>query len=221
LAHSPNWPNLDEKVTVKAAHYCARFYSGCPARRGNCGQTQPREWACALYSYGRVSIRLGKRSSGPPRDRSDGVSRGIDGVSRPRKQTSLPFHQGLLAEVEAEGDALRALTRIDEAFALVLQTRQDNTGATRSCTACVARFCSSAIPRIRRPPRRHSSRQSLSLKRRRRAVSSCLQLSIWRDFIISLAAPRMLTPCSRLRSRAFRRLQNSPRSKRRERCSPR
>jgi predicted ATPase len=34
----------------------------------------------------------------------------------------VPFYQGLLAEIEAEGDAAAALTRIDEALALARKT---------------------------------------------------------------------------------------------------
>jgi predicted ATPase len=65
---------------------------------------------------------LGKRSSGRPRDRSDKASTGGGDDHRPRKQSPPPFFQGLLAEIEVQGDAATALTRIDEALALAGET---------------------------------------------------------------------------------------------------
>jgi hypothetical protein len=56
---------------------------------------------------------------------------------------------------------------------------------------------------------------------RRGAVLSCAQLWIWHDFTIPRAVPGTPTHCSRLRSRAFRRPRNFPRSRKRKRFSPR
>jgi hypothetical protein len=88
----------------------------------------------------------------------------------------VPFFQGLLGEIEAEGDAAGALTRIDGALALADETGQPR--ATLSSIACAARFCSSAIRPTRRQPRRHSSPQSPSRNNRRRAVFSCAALDL-------------------------------------------
>jgi tetratricopeptide (TPR) repeat protein len=55
----------------------------------------------------------------------------------------VPFFQDLLAEIEAQGDAAVALTRIDQALALAGETGEHWT--TLSCIACAARRCSSAI----------------------------------------------------------------------------
>jgi hypothetical protein len=96
--------------------------------------------------------------------------------------------------------------------------RQESTGAAFSCIACAVRFWSGAIRQIRRRPKTHSSLQSPSRSSRRRAVSSCAQRSRWRSSITQRTDPRTLTPCSRLRSRAFRRPRNFPRSRKRK-CS--
>src|SRR5262249_6699634 len=68
------------------------------------------------------AIRLGKRSPGRPRDRSDGASTGIGGVYRPGNEMWVPFYQGLLAETQPQGDAEGALSRIEEALALARET---------------------------------------------------------------------------------------------------
>ena len=70
------------------------------------------------------------------------------------------------------------------------------------------------------PPRKHSLLQSPSRSSRRRAVLSCAQLSIWHDFN-STSRPGDAQPCSRPRSRAFRRPRNFPRSRKRKRFSRR
>jgi hypothetical protein len=56
---------------------------------------------------------------------------------------------------------------------------------------------------------------------RRRGVSSCARRSRWRSSITQRTNPRTLMPCSRLRSRAFRRPRNFPRSRKRKCSSPR
>jgi hypothetical protein len=91
-------------------------------RRGNCRQTWPRECACALYGYGSVAIRLGKRSAGRRRDRSDAASTGIGGVHRPREQNLHAVLPSFTCRDRSSGHSEGALTRIDEALALSRET---------------------------------------------------------------------------------------------------
>ena len=82
----------------------------------------------------------------------------------------VPFYQGLLAEIEAERqDADRALTRINEALALVSETGEHWTDAflqrIRGDILLKARTCEHGYRR-----RKHFSRQSLSLNIRRPGV---------------------------------------------------
>ena len=83
-------------------------------------------------------------------------------------------------------------------------------GSLRKRTASAARFCSSAIRRTQRRPRKHSSPPSPSRNSRRRGASSCARRCRWRSFINRPAAPPTRTPFSRLRSKAFRRRRNFP-----------
>ena len=69
------------------------------------------------------------RSPGRPRDRRDGASPGVGGVTDQGNKLFVPFFQGLLAEIEAQLDAKGALTRIDEALALAGETGEHSTDA--------------------------------------------------------------------------------------------
>ena len=107
----------------------------------------------------------------------------------------VPFFQGLLAEIEAQGDAEGALIRTDKALALAAETGERWIDAF--CTASAARFCSSAIRQIRRciPHRNRSNRM--------RAVLSSARPFRWRNSIRARTAPPTPVRCSRPRSRAF------------------
>src|SRR5262249_43864531 len=64
-----------------------------------------------------ASVRLDDRGSGATEFRQ-----ALAAYTDRGNRLHVPFYQGLLAEIEAEGDAAAALTRIDEALALAGKT---------------------------------------------------------------------------------------------------
>jgi predicted negative regulator of RcsB-dependent stress response len=127
----------------------------------------------------------------------------------------VPFFQGLLAEIEAQDDVAGALTRIDEALAVAGQTGEHWSDAFLHRLR--GEILLKGDPGNTAPAEKaFLTAIALSLKRRGRAVWSYAQLWIWHDFIIPRAVPRMLMPCSLLRSRVFRRPRISSKSKRRK-----
>jgi predicted ATPase len=127
----------------------------------------------------------------------------------------VPFYQGLLAEIEAQDDVARALTRIDEGLALAGETGEHWNDAFLHRLR--AEILLKRDPANTVAAEEHFSR----LSPLRRSRKSCEQLSVWRDSTIPRAVPQMLMPCWRLRSRASRRHPNLPRSKKRKRFSSR
>jgi hypothetical protein len=93
----------------------------------------------------------------------------------------VPFYQGLLAEVEAQGDAEGALTRIDEALALARETGQ------HWSDAFLLRSRSEIL--LKRDPANMAPAEDALLtavaiaQQQRRGVSSCARRSRWRSFI--------------------------------------
>ncbi len=64
-----------------------------------------------------ASARLDGRETG-----ATGLRQALAAITDQGIRVAVPFYQGLLAEIEAEGDAAGALTRIDEALALAGET---------------------------------------------------------------------------------------------------
>ena len=132
----------------------------------------------------------------------------------------MPFYQGLLPRSKPRAGRRRQLDA-ESTRRWRSQKRRESTGPTLSCTASAARFCSKRIRRIRRRRRKPSSPPSPSRNSRRQRASSCARRCRWRSFINRPTAPPTPMPCSRPRSKVFRRRRNFRRSKRRKRCSPR
>ena len=107
----------------------------------------------------------------------------------------VPFFQGLVAEIEAEEeDAERP--RAGSMKRWRSRARRENTGPMLSCIASAAKFCSSATRRIRRRPRKPSSRPLPSRSSRRQGVLSCARQRTWRGFVAIRASVMRLATFS-------------------------
>ena len=159
--------------------------------------------------------------SGAPAEGLEAMRRGAELL---REQNVLVF-DGLfkiaLAEAEARaGDVDRAVAILDEALATC-----DRTGH-RAFEAELHRVRGEMLlearsRQSRRPPRKPSKPQSLSLSNRARAASACARRSRSPSSTNRPAAPPTPTPSSRPRSKASRRRRKCRRSPRRRRCSRR
>jgi predicted ATPase len=94
---------------------------GRPARRGNCSQNQPSECAYTNVTQGALvsawaSTRLDDRETGATE-----LRQALEALTDQGDKLIVPFFQGLLADIEAKGDAAGALTRIDEALAVACE----------------------------------------------------------------------------------------------------
>ena len=175
----------------------------------------PTFLAFAIIIHGWARARLGERGSGMVE-----LNEGLTDYIRQGNRIFLPLFWGLLAEIEAEGHGAEgALTRVDEALALVTETGEHWTDFFS--TASAARFCSSATLQTRRRRRKPSLPRSPWRKSKKRGASSCAPPCHWLSFINQPSAPPTRMPCSRQRSKAFRRRRNFPRLRKRRRYSPR
>jgi predicted negative regulator of RcsB-dependent stress response len=130
----------------------------------------------------------------------------------------VPFYQALLTDIEVEGDAEGALTRIDEALGLAGDTGEHWSDAYLH--RCRGEILLKRDPANTPRPRMHSSLQSPSRSSRRCVVLSCARRSRWRSSIIQRTDPPMAMSRSRLCSQAFRRPRNFPKLNKRKRCLP-
>ena len=143
------------------------------------------------------------------------------GVELLREQKVVVF-DGLvgiaLAEVEARaGDVDRALAILNEALANA--SGPDIARSKRSCIASAAQSCSSEIRRIRLPPRKPSSRPSLSRSEQgTRSFQLRAALSLAKLYQLT-GRPAEAHDASRPRSKAFRLRPRCRRSPKRNRCS--
>jgi predicted negative regulator of RcsB-dependent stress response len=93
----------------------------------------------------------------------------------------VPFYQGLLAEIEAQGNAERALARIDEALALAAETGEHWSDAFLHRLR--GEILLKRDPANTAPAEEASSLQSPSPNNKRHGVLSCARRSRWRSFI--------------------------------------
>jgi predicted ATPase len=127
---------------------------------------------------------------------------------------SVPFFQGLLAEIEGQDDTEGALTRIDEAITLAGETGE------RWSDAFLHRL-RGQIPlkrdSVNTAPAEDAFLAAIAIAQQQKAGSFALRAAL----DLARAVPSTLMPSSRLHSRAFRRPRNFPRSRKRKRCSAR
>jgi predicted ATPase len=82
-----------------------------------------RDNALALYaSWGALQSAWASARLDGSETAATGLRQAVTTISDQGSKAFVPFFQGLLAEIEAQGDAAAALTRIDEALALASET---------------------------------------------------------------------------------------------------
>jgi class 3 adenylate cyclase/predicted ATPase len=116
-------PSLAQAYMYKTHFEMVRGDAGAAARDAEILVKLGQENALSLHSA------LGAMQSAWASARQDGRRTGTTELRRvltayigQGNKIDVPFHQGLIAEIEAEGDAAGALTRVDEALALARDT---------------------------------------------------------------------------------------------------
>jgi hypothetical protein len=131
----------------------------------------------------------------------------------------VPFYQGLLAEIEAQGDAEGALIGIEEALALAGETGE------HLSDAFLHRLHGEIL--LKRDPANTAPAEdalltAIAIAQQQKARSFELRaaLSLAKLYQSNGRQP-MRMPCSLWRSKVFRQPRNFPRSRKRKRFSPR
>ena len=170
-------------------------------------------WAALPLAWARA--KLGDRDAG-----SAELRQALADYASQGNKFYLPFYQGLLAEIEAEGEA-RKPPWPGSTKRWRWRARPESIGSTPDSTASAAKSSSNKTPPTPPPPKPPSSPPSPSRNSKKPAASSCAPRCRWPSSISPPAARSTPTTFWGRRWKAFRRRRSFRRSPRRRRCSRR